>query len=60
MPANLSFFVGRQATGRCQADRFGPLFAGMTEIIHGLLSFVSLDEGKRFTAKSICRNFSSA
>ena len=51
MPANLSFFVGRQATGRCQADRFGPMFAGMTEIVHGLLSRDSPDEGKRFTAK---------
>ena len=36
------------------------VFAGMMEIIHGLLSRVSLDEVKRFTARFICRNFSSA
>ena len=60
MPTNFSLFVGRQATGRRQADRLGPRFAGVMEIIHGLLSLVSPDEVKRFTARFICRNFSSA
>jgi len=54
---NFSLFVGRQATGCRQTDWLGPRFAGVVEIIHGLLSLVSLEEVKRFTARFICRSF---
>jgi hypothetical protein len=35
--------LGRQAPGRGHADRFGPMLAGMVEIVHDSLSGVSLD-----------------
>ncbi len=59
MPTDFSFFVGRQATGCCQADRLDPRFAGGTEIIHDSLSRGSLHGVKRFTARFISRSFSS-
>ena len=61
MSTNFSLFIGRQATGRRQAD--SPLRPNVRrdDGDHSWFALLySLDEVKRFTARFICRSFSSA